>query len=89
MNNHIKNTRKTYDRFNAKVITEVLVQFKDEDPTWIPLSTYEAIPGIVLTSEETRYWNGELEGEDFEKALRNMVMNILHYLMITFHQGIK
>jgi len=46
-----------------------LVQFKDEDPTWIPLSTYEAIPGIVLTSEETRYWNGELEGEDFEKAL--------------------
>ena len=70
MNNHIKNTRKTYDRFHAKVITEVLVQFKDEDPTWIPLSTYEAIPGIVLTSEETRYWNGELEGEDFENALK-------------------
>ena len=70
MNNHIKNTRKTYDRFHAKVITEVLVQFKDEDPSWIPLSTYEAIPGIVLTSEETRYWNGELEGEDFENALK-------------------
>ena len=69
MNNPIKNTRKTYDRFLAKVITEVLVQFKDEEPAWIPLTTYEAIPGIVLTSEETRYWNGELEGEDFEKAL--------------------
>ena len=69
MNNHIKNTRKTYDRFLAKVITEVLAQFKDENPTWIPLTTYEAIPGIVLTSEESRYWNGELEGEDFEKAL--------------------
>ena len=69
MNNPIKNTRKTYDRFLAKVITEVLVQFKDEDPAWIPLTTYEAIPGIKLTSEESRYWNGELEGEDFEKAL--------------------
>ena len=69
MNNPIKNTRKTYDRFLSKVITEVLVQFKDENPTWIPLTTYEAIPGIVLTSEESRYWNGELEGEDFEKAL--------------------
>ena len=69
MNNPIKNTRKTYDRFLAIVITEVLVQFKDEDPAWIPLTTYEAIPGIVLTSEESRYWKGELEGEDFEKAL--------------------
>ena len=69
MNNHIKNTRKTYDRFLAKVITEVLVQFKNENPTWIPLTTYEAIPGISLSSEESRYWNGELEGEEFEKAL--------------------
>ena len=69
MNIAIKITRKTYDRFLAKVITEVLVQFKDENPSWIPLTTYEAIPGIVLTSEESRYWNGELEGEDFEKAL--------------------
>ena len=39
MNNPIKNTRKTYDRFLAKVITEVLVQFKDEDPAWIPYDT--------------------------------------------------
>ena len=69
MNNPIKNTRKTYDRFRAKVITEVLVQFKDENPAWIPLTTYEAIPGIQITSEESRYWKGELEGEDFEKAL--------------------
>ena len=50
MNNPIKNTRKTYDRFLAKVITEVLVQFKDENPTWIPLTTYEAIPGISSVS---------------------------------------
>ena len=27
------------------------------------------MPGIVITSEETAYWNGELEGEAFEKAL--------------------
>ena len=33
------------------------------------LSTYQAMPGIVITSEETAYWNGELEGEAFEKAL--------------------
>ena len=52
-----------------KNVTEVLVQFKDEDRAWIPLSTYESMPGVVLTSEETRYWNGELEGEEFEKAL--------------------
>ena len=69
MNNHIKNTRKAHYRHLNKNVTEVLVQFKDEDPAWIPLSTYEAMPGVVLTSEETRYWNGELEGEEFEKAL--------------------
>ena len=66
---YIQNTRETYSRFMNKQFTEVLVQVKDEDPAWIPLTTYEAIPGIVLTSEESRYWNGELEGEDFEKAL--------------------
>ena len=70
MNNHIKNTRKMYYKYLSKNVTEVLVQFKDEEPAWIPLSTYEAIPGINLTSEETRYWNGELEGEDFENALK-------------------
>ncbi len=69
MNNHIKNTRRAHYRHLDKNVTEVLVQFKDEDPAWIPLSTYEAIPGINLTSEESRYWNGELEGEAFDKAL--------------------
>ena len=58
-----------YYKYLSKNVSEVLVQFKDENPTWIPLSTYKAIPGINLSSEETRYWNGELEGEDFEKAL--------------------
>ena len=54
MNNHIKNTRKMYYRYLSKNVTEVLVQFKDEEPAWIPLSTYEAIPGINLASEESR-----------------------------------
>ena len=83
MNNPIKNTRKSYDRFHAKVITEVLVQFKDENPSWIPLTTYEAIPGIKLTSEESRYWNGELEGEDFEKALNKYAVSYTHLTLPT------
>ena len=45
MNNHIKNTRKTYDRFLAKIITEVQVQFKDEEPAWIPYETLLAMQG--------------------------------------------
>ena len=70
MNNAIKNTRKMYYKYLSKNVTEVLVQFSDEEPAWIPLSTYEAIPGVSLSSEETRYWNGELEGEEFEEALQ-------------------
>ena len=46
-----------YYKYLSKNVTEVLVQFSDEEPAWIPLSTYEAIPGISLSSEETRYWN--------------------------------
>ena len=66
----VKMVRESYSRWLQKNITEVQVQFKDEEPAWIPLSTYEAIPGINLASEESRYWNGELEGEEFEKALQ-------------------
>ena len=51
-------------------MTAILVQFKDEDPAWIPLDTYKAMPGVTVTSEETAYWNGELEGEEFEAALK-------------------
>jgi len=69
MDKFIQNTRTVHYRHLEKNVTEVLVQFKDEDPAWIPLSTYQAMPGIVITNEETAYWNGELEGEAFEKAL--------------------
>ena len=33
----VKNTRTTYNRFLSKNVTEVEVQFKDEDPAWIPM----------------------------------------------------
>ena len=74
----VKNVREMYCKFLQRVVTEVQVQFKDEEPAWIPLSTYEAIPGINLTSEETRYWNGELEGEEFDKALQKYGYEYTH-----------
>ncbi len=39
----VRNVRKTYSRFNQKVLTEVQVQFADEDPTWMPYETLLAI----------------------------------------------
>ena len=70
MTNTIKDRRQTYSKWYQRHVTEVLVQFKDEDPAWIPLDTYRAMPGVKITSEETAYWNGELEGEEFEVALK-------------------
>ena len=37
--NPVKNTRESYDRFYQKNITEVLVQFGNENPAWIPYDT--------------------------------------------------
>ena len=37
--NPVKNTREAYYRHLEEVVTEVEVQFKDEDPTWIPMDT--------------------------------------------------
>ena len=42
----VKNTRKSYSKFKGEVYTEVEVQFKDEDPAWIPLDTLLAIQGF-------------------------------------------
>ena len=50
MNNHIKNTRKTYDRFLAKVITEVLVQFKDENPPDNAPNVYKKNDKLVMNT---------------------------------------
>jgi len=42
----VKNTRKTYNRQLESVITEVLVQFADENPIWIPMDTLLAIEKV-------------------------------------------
>ena len=40
---YVKNTRKTYNRYLEKVITEFQVQFDKENPAWIPYETLIAI----------------------------------------------
>jgi len=39
----VKNVRETYSRFFQKIVTEVEVQFKDEEPAWIPYETLLAM----------------------------------------------
>jgi len=48
----VKNTRTTYSLQYRKNFTEVLVQFADEDPAWIPLNTLEAMITTILKLEE-------------------------------------
>jgi hypothetical protein len=40
---YVKNTRSFYSLERRKNIVEVLVQFADEDPAWIPLETLESM----------------------------------------------
>ncbi len=40
---NVLNTRESYSRFYQKLFTEVEVQFKDENPAWIPLDTLLAM----------------------------------------------
>ena len=39
----VKNTRQSYSKQLEEVITEVQVQFKDENPAWIPYTTLLSI----------------------------------------------
>ena len=39
----VKQVRQNYSRFLQKHVTEVEVQFKDEDPAWIPYDTLLAM----------------------------------------------
>lgn len=39
----VKNVREMYCKFLQRVVTEVQVQFKDEEPAWIPYDTLLAI----------------------------------------------
>ncbi len=43
MDNIVQDTRETYSKWLQKVVTEVKVQFVDEDPAWIPYSTLMAM----------------------------------------------
>ena len=36
---YVKNTRQTYSKQYETVLTEVQVQFADENPAWIPYDT--------------------------------------------------
>ena len=42
----VKNTRQTYSKQLEKVVTEVQVQFAEENPAWIPLETLLAIQSV-------------------------------------------
>jgi len=39
----VKQVRESYSKFLQKHVTEVEVQFKDEDPAWIPYNTLLAM----------------------------------------------
>ena len=47
----VKNVRTVYDRFYQKNVKEVQVQFKNEDPAWIP---YETL--IAMMETEIEQW---------------------------------
>lgn len=40
---YVKNTRESWSKYLGRSIREVQVQFKDEDPAWIPYETLLAI----------------------------------------------
>ena len=42
----VKNVREVYSRFLQRIITEVEVQFKDEEPAWIPYETLLAMQSL-------------------------------------------
>ena len=49
----VKNTRTTYSLQYRRNVTEVLVQFYDEDPAWIPMDTLEAMVQRLMCAMET------------------------------------
>ena len=41
----VKMVRETYSKWLQRTVTEVQVQFKDEEPAWIPYETLLAMQG--------------------------------------------
>ena len=48
----VKMVRETYSRFLQRHVTEVQVQFRDEDPAWIPYDTLLAIKECEIEFQE-------------------------------------
>ena len=44
---YVKNTRVSYSKFLERNVREVQVQFKNEQPAWIPYETLLAIEELV------------------------------------------
>jgi len=49
---HVKNTRKIYSKNLERVVTEVQVQFKEEEPAWIPYETLLSIESLLSDEKE-------------------------------------
>ena len=47
----VKNVRTIYDRYYQKNVKQVEVQFKDDDPAWIPYDT-----PIAMMESEIEQW---------------------------------
>ena len=43
----VKMVRESYSRYLQRHVTEVQVQFKDEEPAWIPYETLLAMQGAL------------------------------------------
>ncbi len=51
----VKNVRTIYDRFYQKNVKEVQVQFKDEDPAWIPYDTLLSMLQVDIKEDYTEW----------------------------------
>ena len=52
---YVKNVRTVYDRFYQKNVKEVLVQFLDEDPAWIPYETLLSMLSLSIENDYTEW----------------------------------
>ena len=52
---HVKNVRTVYDKFYQKNVKEVLVQFLDEDPAWIPYETLLSMLQVDIKEDYTEW----------------------------------
>ena len=55
----VKMVRETYSKWLQRHVTEVQVQFKDEEPAWIP---YETLLAIKECEVEFQRWVNEQKG---------------------------